>query len=42
MAAGLVLLPRQTRLLAATFATVAISDSLQNVYAFLQRKAEGR
>ena len=42
MTAGLVLAPRHTRLLAATFATVAISDSLQNVYAFLQRKAEGR
>ncbi len=41
MSAGLVFAPRQTRLVAATFSTVAISDMLQNVYAFLQRKAEG-
>ena len=41
MAAGLVLAPRQTRLVAATFTAVAISDTLQNVYAYLQRKAEG-
>jgi Protein of unknown function (DUF1360) len=40
-AAGLVLAPRATRLVAGTFTTVAISDALQNVYAFLQRKAEG-
>lgn len=39
-AAGLVFAPRQTRLVASTFATVAISDALQNVYAFLQKKAE--
>ena len=41
LAAGLVLAPRQTRLAAATLTSVAISDALQNVYAFLQRKAEG-
>lgn len=41
MSAGLVFAPRQTRLVAATFSTVAISDALQNVYAFLQRQAEG-
>jgi len=41
LAAGLVLAPRQTRLVAATLSSVAISDALQNVYAFLQRKAEG-
>ena len=41
MAGGLVFAPRQTRLVAATFATVAISDALQNVYAYLQRQAEG-
>jgi Protein of unknown function (DUF1360) len=39
-AAGLVFAPRQTRLVASTFATVAISDALQNLYAFLQKKAE--
>jgi hypothetical protein len=39
--AGLVFAPRATRLVAGTFSTVAISDALQNVYAFLQRKAEG-
>jgi Protein of unknown function (DUF1360) len=39
-AAGLVLAPRPTRLVASTLATVAISDALQNVYAFLQKKAE--
>jgi hypothetical protein len=39
-AAGLVFAPRPTRLVASTFATVAISDALQNVYAFLQKKAE--
>ena len=38
--AGLVLAPRPTRLVASTLATVAMSDALQNVYAFLQRKAE--
>lgn len=38
-AAGMVFAPRQTRLVASTFATVAISDALQNVYAFLQKKA---
>ncbi|HEY6745960.1 MAG TPA: DUF1360 domain-containing protein [Mycobacteriales bacterium] len=41
LSAGLVLAPRQTRLVAATFTAVAISDTLQNVYAFLQKKAEG-
>jgi hypothetical protein len=41
LSAGLVFAPRQTRLVAATFSAVAISDSLQNVYAFLQRQAEG-
>jgi Protein of unknown function (DUF1360) len=40
-AAGLVLAPRPTRLAASTFAMVAISDILQNVYAALQRAAEG-
>jgi hypothetical protein len=40
-AAGLVLAPRPTRLAASTFAMVAISDALQNVYAALQRAAEG-
>jgi hypothetical protein len=39
-AAGLVFAPRQTRLVASTFASVAISDALQNVYAYLQKKAE--
>jgi hypothetical protein len=39
-AAGLVFAPRVTRLVAATFSSVALSDALQNVYAFLQKKAE--
>lgn len=37
--AGLVLAPRMTRLVAATFSVVALSDALQNMYAFLQKKA---
>jgi hypothetical protein len=39
-AAGLVFAPRATRLVAGTFTAVALSDALQNLYAFLQRKAE--
>ena len=39
-AAGLVFAPRPTRLVASTLTTVALSDALQNVYAFLQKKAE--
>jgi hypothetical protein len=39
--AGLVFAPRATRVVATTFTAVALSDALQNVYAFLQRKAEG-
>jgi hypothetical protein len=38
--AGLVFAPRPTRLVASTLTTVATSDALQNVYAFLQKKAE--
>ncbi|MEN3362632.1 MAG: hypothetical protein V7637_6614 [Mycobacteriales bacterium] len=40
-AAGLVFAPRATRLAGSTFAMVAVSDALQNVYAALQRAAEG-
>lgn len=40
-AVGLVFVPRATRLVAATFTTVAISDMLQNVYAMSQQKAAG-
>jgi Protein of unknown function (DUF1360) len=40
-AAGLVFAPRATRLVASTFAMVAVSDALQNAYAALQRAAEG-
>ncbi|MFL6129931.1 MAG: DUF1360 domain-containing protein [Mycobacteriales bacterium] len=39
-AAGLVLAPRATRLVAATLTAVTLSDVLQNGYAFLQKKAE--
>lgn len=39
-AAGLVFAPRPTRLIASTLSTVALSDALQNVYAYLQKKAE--
>ena len=39
-AAGLVFAPRATRLVASTFTAVALSDALQNAYAFLQKKAE--
>jgi hypothetical protein len=38
--AGLVLAPRATRLVAATFATVAASDALQFAYSALQESAE--
>jgi len=38
--AGLVFAPRATRLVASTFTAVALSDALQNIYAFLQKKAE--
>jgi hypothetical protein len=41
-AAGLVLAPRATRTVAATFTAVAVSDVLQNVYALLQQKATGK
>lgn len=40
-AAGLVFAPRPTRLVASTFTAVAVSDALQNIYAYLQKKAEG-
>ena len=40
-AAGLVFAPRATRLVAATFSAVALSDALQNIYAYLQKQAEG-
>ena|SRR3712207_5829451 len=40
LTAGLVLAPRATRVVATTFTAVAISDALQNVYAYLQKKAE--
>ena len=40
-AAGLVFAPRATRLVASTFTAVAVSDALQNIYAYLQKKAEG-
>ncbi len=39
-AAGLVFAPRATRLVASTFTAVAVSDALQNIYAYLQKKAE--
>jgi len=39
-AAGLVFAPRATRLVATTFTAVALSDALQNVYAYLQKQAE--
>jgi hypothetical protein len=39
-AAGLVFAPRATRLVAATFSAVALSDALQNIYAYLQKTAE--
>ena len=38
--AGLVFAPRGTRLVATTFTAVALSDALQNIYAYLQKKAE--
>lgn len=38
--AGMVLAPRATRVAAATFAAVAVSDSLQLAYAALERAAE--
>ena len=38
--AGLVFAPRATRLVASTFTAVAVSDALQNIYAYLQKKAE--
>jgi hypothetical protein len=41
LSAGLVFAPRQTRLVAATMTMVATSDALQNVYAWLQKQAEG-
>jgi hypothetical protein len=39
-AAGLIFAPRPTRLIASTLSAVALSDALQNVYAFLQKKAQ--
>jgi hypothetical protein len=40
LSAGLVLAPRQTRLVLATFTAVAGADFLQYLYAYLQQAAE--
>lgn len=41
MISGMIFFPRATRAAAAIFATLGISDSLQLVYTWLERKAEG-